>query len=165
MKRYSPVNMSISWKGWRLVSDCLIVLSRITIYDMWNICSCAFLLDIIPMGLVKPCPKAASEVQETGLKEPAIDPRSANELEARSCRIPSLRLLQVPLGCRNICPNASLTTNWGVKTDRQKELFCHVLCLFLTHLLSGCKVELPQATLPWPHWVGAGCGVSPPFLQ
>ena len=50
------------------------------------------------MGLVKQCPKAASEVEEAGLIEPAIDPCSADKLEAESCRTPSLRLLQVSVG-------------------------------------------------------------------
>lgn len=138
-----------SWKGWRLVSNCLILLSRITIYDMWHICWFVFHLAVTPVGLVKPCPKAASEVQEAGLKQPAIDPCSAEKLEARSYRTLSLRLLQVSLGCRNICPDASLTTSWGVKTDRQKAFLS---CLVpLTHLLAGCKVELPQATLHHDH--------------
>ena len=38
-----------------------------------------------------------------------------------------------------------------MKTDRQKELSCRVLCLCLTHLLAGCEVELPQATLHHDH--------------
>lgn len=149
MKRYSPVAMNISWKGSSLVSNCLILLSRIAIYDMWHVCCFVFLLDAILMGLVKPCAKAASEVQEAGLKQPAVDPCSRDKLGARSCRILSLILLQASLGCRNICPSASLTTSWGVKTDRQKTFLLYLVPL--SHLLAGWKMELPQATLHHDH--------------
>lgn len=63
---------------------------RISIYDLWHVSSFVFPLDIIPVSLLK-----QSEVQEASLKMPAVDSCSANKLESRGCRIPSLRLLQI----------------------------------------------------------------------